>query len=510
MRLSAFKVLAKPIVAAKIKPMIFKAAVKTSLLGLLGLGSISLCAQAANLEPAKANLKSPTANMQLIDLSDDQVPAGNGADDLSDLDMLSAADETENWTDDDIDAQGDPSSLDESDEVYLDIPDEVAQVSLSAISPETLKTFVAAVDLVRREYIDPVNDEELFNNAMSGMLTKLDSHAEFLDAEAYENLRAFTQGDVGDIGLQADYQPEVGYWVVTQVIADSPADTKGIAVGDYLHQIDEFKLDEYKQSNDVKQLLNGIAGTQVDIVTSKAGRRKHTVTLQRNNSHPQTIGIRLIDKMAIIKLPAFQDNSREQILQSLTSLDAPVAGILLDLRDNPGGVLTSAVKVASLFMIDTDVVQIESRQKPLRVLSTQGSALLKPLPVVILQNRYSASAAEVLASSLQTQKRAVIVGEVSYGKGSVQSVLPLNDEQAIKLTVAHYLTATGKDIDKIGVQPDIALSGNESTWEQQALEILSQQVNSAGIRFVLKSQLEQDTVKQGSTKDYTNKEGTAK
>ncbi len=161
-------------------------------------------------------------------------------------------------------------------------------------------------------------------------------------------------------------------------------------------------------------------------------------------------------------------------------------------------------------MIDTDVVQIESRQKPLRVLSTQGSALLKPLPVVILQNRYSASAAEVLASSLQTQKRAVIVGEVSYGKGSVQSVLPLNDEQAIKLTVAHYLTATGKDIDKIGVQPDIALSGNESTWEQQALEILSQQVNSAGIRFVLKSQLEQDTVKQGSTKDYTNKEGTAK
>lgn len=503
MRLSAFKVLAKPIVAATIKPKVFKAAVKIGLLGLLGLGSISLYAQAANLEPAKANLKSPTANMQLIDLRDDEVPVGNEADDLSDLDMLSAADETDNWTDDDIDAQGDPSALDESDEVYSDIPDEVAQVSLSAISPETLKTFVAAVDLVRREYIDPVNDEELFNNAMSGMLTKLDSHAEFLDAEAYENLRAFTQGDVGDIGLQAEYQPEVGYWVVTQVIADSPADTKGIAVGDYLHQIDEFKLDEYKQSNDVKQLLNGIAGTQVDLVTSKAGRRKHTVTLQRNNSHPQTIGIRLIDKMAVIKLPAFQDNSREQILQSLTSLDAPVAGILLDLRDNPGGVLTSAVKVASLFMTDTDVVQVESRQKPLRVLSTQGNALLKPLPVVILQNRYSASAAEVVASSLQTQKRAAIVGEVSYGKGSVQSVLPLNDEQAIKLTVAHYLTATGKDIDKIGVQPDVILSGNESTWEQQALEILSQQVNSSGIRFVLKSQLEQDavgTVRENSTK----------
>ena len=501
MRLSAFKALAKPILAASIKPTVLKAAVTTSMLGLLGLGSVSLYAQTPNVAPAKVKIKSPTADLQLIDLRDAYATAGNGADDLFDLDMLDAADETENWTDDDIDAQRDPSSLEDSDDIYADIPAEVAHVSLSAISPETLKTFVAAVDLVRREYVDPVNDEELFNNAMSGMLTKLDSHAEFLDAEAYENLRAFTQGDVGDVGLKAEYRPKVGYWVVTQVIADSPADTKGIDVGDYLHQIDELKLDEYKQSNDIKQLLNGIAGTQVDIVVSKAGRRKHTVTLQRNNSHPQTIGIRLIDKIAVIKLPVFQDNSREQILQSLTSLDAPVAGILLDLRDNPGGVLTSAVKVVSLFMTDTDVVQVESRQKPLRVLSTQGSALLKPLPVVILQNRYSASAAEVVASSLQTQKRAAIVGEVSYGKGSVQSVLPLNDEQAIKLTVAHYLTATGKDIDKIGVQPDVILSGNESTWEQQALEILSQQVTSSGIRFVLKSQLEQDTVKQGSTKE---------
>ncbi|WP_425301327.1 S41 family peptidase [Psychrobacter pocilloporae] len=398
--------------------------------------------------------------------------------------MLNAADES----DDSIDSMPDESAvMDDDDNIDTSIPSEVAQVSLNAISPETLKTFVAVVDLVRRQYVDAVNDEELFNNAMSGMLTKLDSHAEFLDAEAYENLRAFTEGDVGDIGIQVTYEPEVGYWIITEVIDDSPADKKGIAVGDYLHQVGEFKLDENRQSNDVEQLLTGIAGTQVDIITSKAGRRKHTTTLQRNNSHPQIVETKLVDGIAIVKLPAFQNNSREKLLEGLINLDAPISGILLDLRDNPGGVLTSAVSVASLFMNDTDVVQVQARQDKSRVLTTQGDAILKSLPMVVLQNRYSASAAEVLASSLQAQKRATIIGEVSYGKGSVQSVIPLNDEQAVKLTVANYMTASGRQIDVIGVEPDITLSGSESSWEQQALDLLKPRALDSGIRFIRKT-----------------------
>lgn len=441
---------------------------------------------------------SPTASMQLISLNADEISAENSSASLSDIaDMLDAADAS----DDAIDSIADESALtDEADDINTDIPTEVEQVSLNAISPETLKTFVAVVDLVRREYVDTVNDEELFNNAMSGMLTKLDSHAEFLDAEAYENLRAFTEGDVGDIGIKVVYRPKVGYWVVTEVLDDSPADKKGITVGDYLHQIDEFKLDDDRQSNDVEQLLTGIAGTQVDIVTSKAGRRKHTTTLQRNNNHPQVVETRLIDGIAVIKLPAFQNNSREKLLQGLISLDAPVSGILLDMRDNPGGVLASAVSVASLFMADTDVVQVKGRQDDSRILSTQGVAILKSLPVVVLQNRYSASAAEVLASSLQAQKRATIVGEVSYGKGSVQSVIPVNDEQAVKLTVASYVTAAGNRIDGIGVDPDVALLGNENTWEQQALDLLKAQALASGIRFVRDSKVEDDAVQSHADK----------
>lgn len=471
----------------------------TLIVSLLSFSMIAMPAQAAVKDAAAGHNVSRTASLQLISLNTDNVPLDNGTDDLSDIaDMREPADQA----DDLIDSVADQSVLNnESAVINTDIPVEVAQVSLNAISPETLKTFVALIDLVRREYVDTVNDEELFNNAMSGMLTKLDSHAEFLDAEAYENLRAFTEGDVGDIGIKVEYQPTLGYWVITEVMDDSPADKKGIAVGDYLHQVDEFKLGEDEESNDIEQLLTGIAGTQVDVVTSKAGRRKHTTTLQRNNSHPQLIETRLVDGMAIVRLPAFQNNSREKLLQSLIDLDKPVTGMLLDLRDNPGGVLASAVSVASLFMKDTDVVQVKSRQADSRTLSTKGTALLEPLPVVVLQNRYSASAAEVLASSLQAQKRATILGEVSYGKGSVQSVIPLNDEQAVKLTVANYMTASGKKIDGIGVEPDVALSGSESTWEQQALDVLRKQALTVGIRFVRNAALEDGTHK---TSDINN------
>lgn len=484
MRASLCKQFNKRVMSSSLATIIFKPISfkfmyfkPTLMIGMLGLCVASTNVQAA-IVAADEDSPNPTASLQLISLNADDIVAED------DIDMLDAADES----DDSIDSIPDESALvDDADTIDTSIPSEVAQVSLNAISPETLKTFVAVVDLVRRQYVDAVNDEELFNNAMSGMLTKLDSHAEFLDAEAYENLRAFTEGDVGDIGIKVTYQPDAGYWVVTEVIDDSPADRKGIAVGDYLHQVDEFKLDEGRQSNDVEQLLTGIAGTQVDIITSKAGRRKHTTTLQRNNSHPQIVETRLVDGIAIIKLPAFQNNSREKLLEGLIDLDAPISGILLDMRDNPGGVLTSAVSVASLFMSDTDVVQVQARQNKSRVLPTQGDAILKPLPMVVLQNRYSASAAEVLASSLQAQKRATIVGEVSYGKGSVQSVIPLNDEQAVKLTVANYMTASGKQIDGIGVEPDVALSGSESTWEQQAFDLLKTRALNSGIRFIRKA-----------------------
>lgn len=158
------------------------------------------------------------------------------------------------------------------------------RVPLNTISPNTLKTFVSVVDLVRREYVGDVNDEELFKNAMSGMLTKLDRNAEFLDAKAYENLQSFTAGNVAGIGIKVLWQGVDNHWVITEVTKNSPADKANIAVGDYLHQIGETKLASTHNGNDVMQLLNGIAGTQIDVVVSHEGRSKRTVSLQRTQN----------------------------------------------------------------------------------------------------------------------------------------------------------------------------------------------------------------------------------
>ncbi|UNU73127.1 S41 family peptidase [Moraxella nasovis] len=361
------------------------------------------------------------------------------------------------------------------------------RVPLNTISPEVLKTFVAVVDLVRREYPENLSDEKLFEYAIRGMLQKVDSHADFLDAENYADLQSFTSGDIADVGLWATWQKDKGQWVVTRVVDGMSAMSEGVEEGDFIHKIGDIQLDGSQTDNDVAQLLSGILNTEVAVVLSKSGRSKRTVSLVRN--HPKKSQIEMLSKdgVIIIKLPVFQNNTREQILQGLTGVDK-VQGIIIDVRNNPGGVLESAVDVASLFMRDQTITQIQGKNGSNRVLKTTRSPLLDELPLMILQNRYSASASEVLASSLQEQKRALIVGESSYGKGSVQSVIPLGDGQAVKLTTAHYLTAKGVKIDGVGVKADVNFPKNTSDdrvddWLERALALMEKAKLAKGVEF---------------------------
>ncbi|MFC0819873.1 S41 family peptidase [Moraxella marmotae] len=367
------------------------------------------------------------------------------------------------------------------------------RVPLGAISPATLKTFVQAVDLMRREYIEPIDDEALFYYAINGMLNRVDRNAEFLDANAFANLNSFTEGNVASVGLKAVWRASDAHWVVTEVLTDSPAKIVGITAGDYLHQIGDIKLNQSQSENDIVQLLNGISGSSVDVTYSKAGRSKRTVNLIRNQLEKSSIEVLVQNNIAIIKLPVFQNNTRQEILNHLSAITTPVQGVVLDLRNNPGGVLDAAVDVASLFMRKQVVTQVQNRTGIERVLETQGSPILESVPVVILQNRYSASAAEVLASALQTHERALIVGETSYGKGSVQSVIPIGIHQGIKLTTAHYLTPTGAEIDKIGVVPDVSFEresmAGDDTWLKLSLELVEQAKSRAA------SQHSEDAVK---------------
>lgn len=367
------------------------------------------------------------------------------------------------------------------------------RVPLGAVSPNTLKTFVSVIGLVRREYVQETSDEALFENAMSGMLTKLDRNAEFLDETAFANLQSFTAGNVASVGLTVAWQEADNHWVVTAVAEGSSAQKAGVVVGDYLHQVGETKLIGSQTANDITQLLNGIAGTQVDLTVSRAGRSKRTVSVQRTQVMKTNIETTMYDGVAVIKLPVFQNNTRQQILDSLANANTPITGIILDVRNNPGGVLESAGAVASLFMRGQVVAKVSGRNGIERVLNTEGSPLLAEIPVMILQNRYSASAAEVLASSLQVQKKALIVGETSYGKGSVQTVIPIGDNQAVKLTTAHYLTAKDGVIDGVGVVPDVAFStqsaeiptqfATNDAWLQQSLILMGQAKLEEGIKF---------------------------
>ncbi len=332
---------------------------------------------------------------------------------------------------------------------------------LNQVDTKTLQTFVKVIDLVRQEYVQPINDNELFINAMKGMLKNLDAHAEFLDTQSYTNLQAFAQGDLAEVGMNCKFDSEQGNWVVQKIIPNSPADKAEIKVGYYVHQIDDIQLDDHTDEHEVKQALQGFAGSMVDISVSDAGRRMHKISLQRTLTKLTSVNVEVDDGIAIIHIPNFQDNTRKQIIDKLIALQTPIYGVILDLRDNPGGVLTSAIDVASLFLSDKDVVQIENRQGEIKILKTHGKAYFKNIPVVVLQNRYSASASEVLASALQYHEKATVLGEISYGKGTIQSIIPIDDGQAVKLTVAHYLRPNGAQINGQGVLPDISLNSEE-------------------------------------------------
>ncbi|KND20908.1 c- processing peptidase [Enhydrobacter aerosaccus] len=362
--------------------------------------------------------------------------------------------------------------------------EQIQQVALGAVSPVTVEKFVKMIDIIRQNYVTNVDDESLFANAMAGTLAALDPYSEYLDANAFENLRLFTEGDIGSIGVSVSFHADVDSWVFDDVLPNSPAAKAGIQRGNYLHQINDNKLDSTRTPQDVDQLLTGIAGTTARLLVSDKGRRKHLVVVQRTLVQQQAMSANIINGVAVVQIPVFQNNTQQQFLMALTKLNQPFSVLVLDLRNNPGGVLSAANDIASLFMNDKVVVQIKNRQGIQEVMRTHGKAQFADLPLVVLQNRYSASAAEVLASALQNNQRAKVYGETSYGKGSIQSIVPINDSEAVKLTVAHYYSSKGEKIDGVGVKPDVTLTGAETSWQDQVLADL--QTTKRSNQFLLK------------------------
>lgn len=467
-------------------------------LALWGIGSLSY---AASRPPVNAPVKIPVTsaasvaaktNKTALTPAITQAIAGVNptAVPISVVNIPNGADD-DNLTDDGADDGGEvditsttPMVTNPATQPIAPASGQIQQVALGAVSPVTVEKFVKMIDIIRQNYVTNVDDESLFANAMAGTLAALDPYSEYLDANAFENLRLFTEGDIGSIGVSVSFHADVDSWVFDDVLPNSPAAKAGIQRGNYLHQINDNKLDSTRTSQDVDQLLTGIAGTTARLLVSDKGRRKHLVVVQRTLVQQQAMSTNIINGVAVVQIPVFQNNTQQQFLMALTKLNQPFSVLVLDLRNNPGGVLSAANDIASLFMNDKVVVQIKNRQGIQEVMRTHGTAQFADLPLVVLQNRYSASAAEVLASALQNNQRAKVYGETSYGKGSIQSIVPINDNEAVKLTVAHYYSSKGEKIDGVGVKPDVTLTGAETSWLDQVLADL--QTTKRSNQFLLK------------------------
>ena len=467
-------------------------------LALWGIGSLSY---AASRPPVNAPVKIPVTsaasvaaktNKTALTPAITQAIAGVNptAVPISVVNIPNGADD-DNLTDDGADDGGEvditsttPMVTNPATQPIAPASGQIQQVALGAVSPVTVEKFVKMIDIIRQNYVTNVDDESLFANAMAGTLAALDPYSEYLDANAFENLRLFTEGDIGSIGVSVSFHADVDSWVFDDVLPNSPAAKAGIQRGNYLHQINDNKLDSTRTSQDVDQLLTGIAGTTARLLVSDKGRRKHLVVVQRTLVQQQAMSTNIINGVAVVQIPVFQNNTQQQFLMALTKLNQPFSVLVLDLRNNPGGVLSAANDIASLFMNDKVVVEIKNRQGIQEVMRTHGKAQFADLPLVVLQNRYSASAAEVLASALQNNQRAKVYGEISYGKGSIQSIVPINDNEAVKLTVAHYYSSKGEKIDGVGVKPDVTLTGAETSWQDQVLADL--QTTKRSNQFLLK------------------------
>jgi carboxyl-terminal processing protease len=333
---------------------------------------------------------------------------------------------------------------------------------------ESAALVAEVIDRVRREYVDDVDDRQIVESAIRGIVQDLDPHSTFLDPAQYEDIRISTSGNYTGVGLDVDL--EGGKLTVVTPLEGAPAERAGILPGDIVVAVNEIPVD----ANDVEATvtrLRGAPGTPVTLDVLRAGNETPLrFALTRTEVHVKTVlGEYLGNGLAYIRLSSFSEGTPADLAQVGRDLTAEAGrdellGIVLDLRSNPGGLLDSAVEVADTFLSEGVIVTGAGRVRQARFeqAAAPGDSL-EGVPLVVLVNSASASASEIVAAALQDHGRARIVGETTYGKGSVQTVMPLGEGSAIKLTTSRYLTPSGRSINGSGVEPDVVIKSDDIT-----------------------------------------------
>ncbi len=342
----------------------------------------------------------------------------------------------------------------------------------SSLPLEELRQFSDVFGAIKAFYVEPVEDKKLIQEAISGMVTGLDPHSAFLDADAFKELQVGTQGEFGGLGIEVG--TEDGFVKVVSPIEDTPAFRAGVKAGDLIIKIDE-KPTKGMPLNDAVKLMRGKPKTSVTLTLSRKGEpRPIVVSLTRDVIRVQSVRSKMIEPgFGYVRLTQFQEMTVDNLVRHLGNLDkqGPLKGLVLDLRNDPGGLLHGAVGVSAAFLpqrtlvVSTDGRTEDAKRKYVASpedymrggredLLSRLPAWTKSVPMVVLVNAGSASASEIVAGALQDHKRAVVMGTQTFGKGSVQSILPLTNNTAIKLTTARYYTPAGRSIQAKGITPD--------------------------------------------------------
>ena len=322
---------------------------------------------------------------------------------------------------------------------------------------DDVRLFTEALDRIRMSYVEEIDDRTLLENAIRGMLANLDPHSAFVDGRDFDALQETTTGEFGGLGIEVGQ--ENGYILVIAPIDDTPAERAGIRSGDLIIAIDNQPARDLLPE-DAASLMRGEPGSEVTITVSRDGVEPFDLQITREVIAVNTVRSRMLEPgYAYVRIPVFQLNSGRDFQNEVTRLfaeEGELNGLVLDLRNNPGGVLQASVEVVDAFIDSGRVVYTEGRLREAATEYFANAETVAPeLPLVVLINGGSASASEIVAGALQDHGRAVVMGTRSFGKGSVQSVLPLDGDRAIKLTTSLYYTPEGRSIQAQGIEPDI-------------------------------------------------------
>jgi len=340
---------------------------------------------------------------------------------------------------------------------------------------QELRNFTEIFDRIRNSYVEPVDDKTLLQYAIDGMLSNLDPHSDYLLPEDFSELQEHTTGKFGGLGIEVGI--EEGLIKVVSPIDDTPAEKAGIKAGDFIVSLDGEPVREMSLTNAIDK-MRGEPGTDIELSIRRQGESEllEFVLTRAEIKVASVRGEDIGGGIGYLRITQFQDRSGAELIEAITKLQNNAAeqaeqlnGLVLDLRNNPGGVLDAAVEVSNAFLNSGLIVYTEGRisDSDFRYSATE-TTIAKDTPLIVLINGGSASASEIVAGALQDHKRAVIVGTKSFGKGSVQSVLPIAGNKAIKLTTARYFTPKGRSIQAQGIQPDVFVEQSEVTTYEQS------------------------------------------